>query len=241
MGKGKEIDSVYEDESQIKHEISLYIQAVECINVHDAETFEQSADALVELKRRQKTIKDFFKPLKEATHKAHKEVTTREKETLAGIEHAESLIRGKRTDYKAEQDKIAAEEQRLLEEKERKRVAEEQEKTLEEAAEAETPEQQEELLEKAEETVAQPVFAQKTIEKTAKVASGGSTTWVKDIAIEIKDIKLLCAGISSGAIPESVVQFSPGKLKTWVKTMNIRPGSVPGLFIKETQREVVRA
>ena len=232
---------VEQNELEINHEVSRYIQTVDSINVHDADTFEQSANALVELKRRQKIIKEFFKPLKEATHKAHKEGTTREKESLSIVEHAESMIRGKRAEYKAEQDKIAEEEQRLLEEKERQRVADEQEKTLQEAAEAETPEQQEALLEKAEETVVQPVFAPKAIEKTSKVENGGSTTWVKDINVEVQSVKFLCAGIASGEVPESVVQFSPGKLKTWVKYMDIRPGSVPGLFIKETQREIVRS
>lgn len=232
---------VEETELGIKHEVKNYVDEVEFLVIIGPETFEEAASALVCLKKLSKKITTYFAPLKDAANKAHKAITTREKEELAPIASAESVIRGKRAEYKTAQDKIAEKEQRKLEEEERKRAADEQEKTLNEAAEAETPEQQEELLTKAEETVARPVFTPMAIEKTSKVATGGSTTWVNDISVEVQDIKLICVGIRSGLIPESVIQIQQGKLKTWVKTMNIRPGSVPGLFIKETQREVVRA
>ncbi len=227
------------NEAEINHDVARYIQTVDCITINDKESYDDAGQALVELKLRQKIIKDFFKPLKEATHKAHKEVTTRENKSLSCIEPAERLIRCKRADYKAEQDRIHAAEQRKAEEEERKRVEDEQEKLMEEAANTKDIEAQEDLVMKAEEERPQPVFAPKVIKKTENI-SGGKTTWIKDISVEVQSIKLLCAGVANGKVPVSVVQFMPGKLKGWIKSMDIKPGTVPGLMIRETQRESVR-
>ena len=81
------------------------------------------------------------------------------------------------------------------------------------------------------------MFVEKAVEKTTKMESGGSITWIKDIEVEVISIRDVCFAIFQGKIPEKCVEFK--NLKQVAK-MNNWKGVLHGLNIKETQRESKR-
>lgn len=204
--------------------------------IEDKFTYDLSLEYLVPLTDMRKRIVDYFKDMKKKAFEAHKSITSQEKQELEKISLAEKYIRGERGRYKMEQDRLDEIERQKAETIAKAEADKECEKLLEEAANA-PEEKQEELFEKAEDVYVPPVLLDKSIEKTSRTATA-SVTWIKDIETTVTSVKLLCGAIASGQVPESLVEFK--KLKAWVKMNAIRPGQIPGLDIKETQREVVR-
>ncbi len=205
--------------------------------IEDKFTYDLSLEYLVPLTDMRKRITDYFYPLADAANKAHKAITAKRTQELEKIGLAEAYIRAERSRYKMEQDRL--DEIDLLKAKaEAKAEADKKcEKLLEEAANA-PEEKQEELFEKAEDVYVAPVLIEKTVEKQARTPSGGMASWITDLEVSVSNVKQVCVAVASGIVPESLVEFK--KLKVWVKTNAIKPGQIPGLDIKETQREVVR-
>jgi CO dehydrogenase/acetyl-CoA synthase beta subunit len=168
-------------------------------------------------------------------------LTGKKKAKIDLIVSLESAIKEKRLVYKQAQDKIKEEEQLVLDEAEAERVKEEQARLLEEAEKAETPEEREALEEKADEVVEKVVTAPTVVNDKQKVASGGSTTWIKDIEVVITDAKQVCKSVASGAIPITVVEIKPTKLKAWAKLTLVPEGKYKGFNIINKDRERVRS
>ena len=99
------------------------------------------------------------------------------------------------------------------------------------------PKKAEALLEKADAVIESPVFVEKVAEKTTRLESGGSITWISDIVVKVISVRAVCHAISQGFIPETCVDFK--NLKQLVK-MNAWKGQIHGLNIKNKPRESKR-
>lgn len=58
-------------------------------------------------KKAKKSVTDFFKPMKDSAHRAHKEICDREKSLLTPYDDADRAVKGKVTAYNAEQRRLA--------------------------------------------------------------------------------------------------------------------------------------
>lgn len=93
------------DENALKSQtISLEVRA-EALVVSNDEQYRDAAEFLKVLKEQSSKVKDFFKPLKDAAHKAHKGVCDREKMMLDPLTKAEAVIKKAVSEYLAEQER----------------------------------------------------------------------------------------------------------------------------------------
>ncbi len=226
-------------ESGVKSEVVQMVDVVNELEIVDKKTFDIAGTYALSLKKLKTEVIEYFKPLKEAAHKAHKGLTQREKDELKPITYLETIVRKGRQEYQADQERIRREEQERLEAEAKKKADAERERLLKRASNAKKPEKQEELLKQAEEVVEEPVFADKPIEKTTELEGGGSTTWIDDIEVTVTDKMLLCRAIADYKVPLTVVEFK--NLKQWVKANDIKPGQIQGLLIRPFKRESIRS
>lgn len=232
-----------DQEQEIKERaIDLYAQG-KAIAITDEESYKRAGEFLIQLKNMRKVITDYFKPMKDAAYRAHREITAKEKAETDKIDGADGLVRMHIKGYLCEVEKKRREEQARLEEEARKKSAIEQERLLKRAERAEgrgDGETASELIERAAESVPEPVFAIPEIDKTVKIGDAGSITTKKDIEINIINLSDLIAGVASGKIPETVIQIKESILKSWIKSAGKRGSEVPGVLIKEVQNISVR-
>lgn len=106
------------------------------IRVTDEATQAHAVDFAKRIKAKAKEIADYWKPLKDAAHKAHRALTAREGELLKPLSEAEAHLKAEVAKYHAEQQRITREAQRRAEE-EARRIAEEEREALLEQLEAE--------------------------------------------------------------------------------------------------------
>lgn len=138
--------------------------------------------------------------------------------------------------WKYEQDRIARIEQARLEKEAQEEADRERQKLLDKAAQEQDEKKKERLLDKAEIVVAKPVFV-KTVEKSTRLDGGGTRTWIKDISVEVENIKDVCLAVVNGFIPTSCIEFK--NLKAWAK-LNNHTSDIYGLKITETSRPSTR-
>lgn len=81
------------------------------------------------LKQRSSEVKDFWKPMKDAAHKAHAEICNKEKAMLQPLVNAEKILKRTMGDYAAEQER----KRREAEAAARKAAQEEAERKMQEA------------------------------------------------------------------------------------------------------------
>lgn len=109
------------------------ISEAKSLKIESQQDYERAAAFLIEIKRRAKQMKDYWKPTKEAAKAAHAQVCQREKEMLAPLEEAEKAIKASMAGYQ-----MAVAIARVQAEQEAKRrQQEERDRLLAEAAEAE--------------------------------------------------------------------------------------------------------
>jgi len=102
-----------------KELIKVEINAI-ALQVTDNETYAQAGTLLIGYKELGKTIKDYFKPLKENTHKAWEVICDREKEELNKLQPGIQHLNKQMVTYNIEQEQIRkAEEDRLRDEAEK--------------------------------------------------------------------------------------------------------------------------
>ncbi len=221
-----------------KEALSLTEQA-KALKIVTVKDFELAGEVALSLARIKKQINAAWKPMSDKAKASAKEIKDNWDKELAPVEEAESKISSTRVSWKMEQDRIERAKQELLERMAREKADKERESLLKKALDMEAlnPKKSEILLEKAEAVIEKPVFVQKAVEKTTKMESGGSITWIKDIEVEIEIAKDVCLAIVDGYIPVSCVEFK--NLKQVAK-MNNWKGKIHGLNIKETQRESKR-
>lgn len=127
--------SVIENPSAIK-ENDLKSQAInfevraEALVVSNDEEYQDAVALLKSLKEQSAKVTDFFKPIKDAAHKAHKEVCNREKLLLDPLTKAESVIKKAVGDYLTEQER----KRKAAEARARQAAKEEADRRLAEAA-----------------------------------------------------------------------------------------------------------
>lgn len=217
-------------------------EQAKAIAVRDQATYNQAADFKRTLAGWRKKIVEEFAPMKEAAHKAHKAITSKENEYLAPITQAEGMVAIEIRKFEDEQKRIQAAEQRRLEEEARLAAEEDRKRREAEAAEIRAAELKaaEELRQKDEalrlERAAEaernggdvdaalntpvievpevapieayvappapvaPVVAAPTFE--AAKGLGIRRTW----GAEVFNLKMLCAAVATGEVPESYVQ-----------------------------------
>lgn len=109
------------------------ISEAKSLKIESQQDYERAAAFLIEIKRRAKQMKDYWKPTKEAAKAAHAQVCQREKEMLAPLEEAEKAIKASMAGYQ-----MAVQIARVQAEREAmRRQQEERDRLLAEAAEAE--------------------------------------------------------------------------------------------------------
>jgi hypothetical protein len=111
------------------------MEKVKSIQVSDNNTLAEATELQKEITVNKKAIIEQFKPIKEAAHKAHKDITAKEKAYLEPLEAAIMTLSARINTYLAEQRRIEAERKRA-EEEARKKAEEEARLRAAEMAEA---------------------------------------------------------------------------------------------------------
>lgn len=132
---------------------ALAIKVTNDIELHEA------SDFLTGIKKTMREVEDFFNPMVEAAHKAHKEVCDKRNLFLKPLKDCEAFIKGRMGQYQIEQDRKRREAQEKAEAEAREKEQREREKLLKKAQEEEAKgnaDKAEALLEKAEEVYVAP-------------------------------------------------------------------------------------
>ena len=123
-----------EQTPQFPEALTLPVQA-RSIVISDQETYTAAATFKITLADMRRKIVDEFKPMKEAAHKAHKAITSKEAEYLAPVTEAEGILISSLKAWQAEQERLQRIETARLQElhrqeMERQRLAAEAEAKL---------------------------------------------------------------------------------------------------------------
>lgn len=102
---------VADEERKLSTQVSDIEFRAESIVIKDAETYEQAADFIKEVKRKIKSVKDFFKPMKDQAHKAHAEICRRENEMTEPLSNAEKILKQSMGNFAAIQERKRREEE----------------------------------------------------------------------------------------------------------------------------------
>lgn len=147
--------------------------------VTNAEQYAVASEFLKTIKGAQKKVVDFFAPMKQKAHEAHKAITQQESATLKPLQEAEASLKRNLLTFHTEQERIRQEEQRKLQAASDEAARKERERLEREAAKLKTPELKAERLEQAAAVIA-PVVA---VASAAPVVSGQSIrkTWTAKV------------------------------------------------------------
>lgn len=123
-------------EETLKTEALTLSQRATSITVSNADEYKSAIEFGKGITELRKKVVDYFAPLKEAAHRAHRLVCAKESEELEPIAKAETLVKSKVSAYRAEEDRKAREVARAEEDRLRA-IAEEERQRAVEAAKAE--------------------------------------------------------------------------------------------------------
>ena len=120
--------------AELANEVSYIEKKAGEVVIRDNDDYELAGEFGKELKRKAAQVTEFFKPMKEQAHQAHKAICDREKAVLAPLSNAERVIKAKMSAYVTEQERKHKEQEEAL-----RRAAEaERERLLAEAVQAES-------------------------------------------------------------------------------------------------------
>ena len=236
-----------ETESEYETVESLaIIEKAETFSIVDMRSFDESNEIILELARAIKQKKAIWSTLVLKAKATYDEAKSGRDSELKPLEDMADHVSKMRTTWKMLQDRLVREEQARLDKIKKDKAEAERQKLLEKAAamEEKNPKKAEELFQKAEDVVEELAFAEKTIEKTTKLESGGSITWIYDINIEVIDKIEVCKAIVAQLIPEKCLgEFV--YLKKWAELNGMKEKVkteqkgifIYGLHITEKQRE----
>lgn len=122
-----------EKEKRLTNSITAIEFQAESVVINGDEDYQAAAEFGRELKRKSAEVTAFFKPMKDAANKAHKEVCQRENAMLEPLKNAEGILKKEMGRYTMEQERQRAEMERQL----RLAAQAEADKKLAEAAAAE--------------------------------------------------------------------------------------------------------
>jgi hypothetical protein len=169
---------------------ALAVQQSKEFTVTDQQSYANAAELCKDIKSRINQITDYWKPLKEAAAKQHKDICAKEKELLTPFSTAETDLKNK---MEAWQRQKLEEERQAREEQERRRQ-EEAELLLKEAAKADTEGNAErsEFLFEAAENVSNMYIPEAKQEKTAGTAA--KTVWkARVVNASLVPVSVACA------------------------------------------------
>lgn len=220
------MDNIAIKEQEFTSAASAAIATAHNLTITSEEDLRVAANLMDGFKKAKKSVEDFFKPMKDKAHQAHKEICARETDLLTPYKEADTAVKGKVTAYNAEQRRLAdieAARIRAAQGKESRRLMDEAEKaeTNGNVAEAES------LLKQAviTETIKTPVRQAKVAGISYRVAYN----------IEITDeaaVPCTVSGVTIRPIDESAIK----------KLAQLAKGAItiPGIKITTTQEAVSR-
>lgn len=124
-----DVVDVTEQEETLSREVTEIEFRAEAITIDTEEDYQNAAAFGRLLKQRAADVKEFWKPMKDAAHKAHAEICSKEKAMLKPLENAEKILKLTMGSYVAEQER----KRREAEEAARKAAQEEVERKMREA------------------------------------------------------------------------------------------------------------
>ena len=101
------------EEQDLKAETTAIQEQFNDFYVATQDDYTAAAEYLKQLKGKIAQVTDFFKPLKDAAHKAHKQVLAREKEMLSPLTDAEERVKAAMGRYSDEVEQKALEQERI--------------------------------------------------------------------------------------------------------------------------------
>lgn len=122
--------STYNGEDELTKSVSTVEAQANAVVVKNDIDYQAAAEFGRMLKKKSAEVSDFFKPLKDAAHKTHKQICDREKAMLKPIAAAEKVVKAAMGKYAME--KLM--EQQRLEEQLRRQAQEESDRLLAQAA-----------------------------------------------------------------------------------------------------------
>ena len=124
---------VDDKEKKMTDDVAVIERTAGSLVIDSKEAYEKAVELGRTIQTKTGDVKDFFKPMKDAAHKVHKEICEREKAVLAPLERAKKVLQNAVGEYQmAEERKRKEEEERL-----RLEAQAEAERSLKEAIEAE--------------------------------------------------------------------------------------------------------
>ena len=211
------------------------------IKVVDEKTYLEAAEFCKKIKDEKKTREEFFKPLKAATHAAHKALCNKETASISPLDEADAHVRNKVIKpYLDEQDRLREIEQKKEAEKSKLAADAERKKLLARAESAKKETTKERLEEAAEEIYQEPVIVEHTVKKTASFSGGGGITRKKDIKIVITDPIAFLKAVADGIIPVTCIEIKEGNIKRWVKAAGKEDEKIPGIRIEKVSGLSIR-
>lgn len=213
------------DTTAIQAETAVAVQSTQALTVVDAATYTEAGERLKFLRGAARKVEDWFKPLVDAAHKAHRELTTRRGETLRPVEAECTRLTVEMSRWKGEQDRLARERaaQQAREEQELARSV-----ALEEAVTLEAQGMPEEAAAVVEQAIAAPAPVIPIAQAAPKVDGiSHRETWKFDI-------------VDASLIPREYLSIDEKKLGAVVRALK---GStrIAGIRVYPEQTTVVRA
>ena len=212
-------------EKELETKVVTMKDQVDAIIVGTAQSYALAGEMGKGLKDLRAKIVDYFKPLKEAAHAAHKAVTTKEGEELKPLDDAITILRNKMNVFNAEQQRLERIEQARLQKIADEAAEAERQRLLKAAIKAEEKgkdEKAEALLEQAEMVYTAPVTVAPMVAKTVQTSAGNITQAV-DVNITVTDLKAFVAELiklNPGALA-TILDVKAGPLKAFVKANGI--------------------
>lgn len=217
------------DENTLKTEATCLEVLADTIAVTNDEEYQGAAEFLKALKKQSGKVKEFFKPLKEAANKAHKEVCNREKQMLDPLTRCEAAIKRAAGDYLAEQER----KRRAAEERARQAAKAEADRRLAEAIALEDQGRKEDAASAIEEaeiidsaTVAVPLAPTKNV-KGVSSRKDWELVSVNESKVPIDVAGTIIRPVDTGAIMR-LIRASKGTIQ------------IPGVSYKEVAKMSVR-
>lgn len=219
-----------EQELALNEQVSEIEFQAGAITIDTDDDYQSAATFGRMLKQRTNDVMEFWKPMKEAAHKAHAEICNKEKAMLQPLANAEKILKQTMGAYVAEQER----KRREAEEAARKAAREEAERKLAEAielekrgdtAEAEAAIEEAEIMDNA----------ASTISVAAKKPKANGVTTKKDWEI---------VSIESDKVPTTFmgIEIRPVDTAAVMRLIRMSKGqvSIPGIQYKETVQMLFR-
>lgn len=224
MSNTKKETAIAPQEQQMGQEVSRIEQAAYAVVIANDADYEKAGELLTGIKAQQKTVKEFFEPLRKATKAAYDSVLSRRKDMTDPLDSAEKVIKGKMGAYRQEAER----KRREQEEKLRRASEAEREKAFAAAVAAEASGDAlgaEMAMMEAE--VMDDAAAVATVHMAAPKAKGISTRVGYEITgIDLDKVPVAIAGVVIRPVDEkavmALIKASKGKIQ------------IPGVTYKET-------